>query len=273
MFPEATSQILYKYRPIELSGPVERLLQSGELRFSCAREFNDPFDTAITYVFDGVNEPIAEKWAVAAAKRHMPLKSDSERAAFVAERLRRIRQDPRETTKMRSESIEADYDRFGICSLAGRRDDLLMWAHYASGHAGVCIGIDLQQVWRYANNLAAANECLDFLKVRYCDEMPRINFFEAMLDEEDTEHIMEFVRVKSSHWSYEEEHRIVFHGHTNEVIQFGPALVSEVVLGCKIDPAQRLEILSLCRRHIGHARLFDAVRDERTFRLNIVPLA
>jgi hypothetical protein len=116
-FHDIPRHIVYKYKSLSRRDEIDRLFTSCELWFACAKGFNDPFDTAIIYNCDGVDTPIAERWAVAAARRHMPDKSDAERAEFVAKRLRTIRNDPNELISMRDRHIEMS--RRGSCASAG----------------------------------------------------------------------------------------------------------------------------------------------------------
>ncbi len=42
-------------------------------------------------------------------------------------------------------SIKGEKERLRICSLSETRDNPLMWAHYADGHRGVCIGVAVDE--------------------------------------------------------------------------------------------------------------------------------
>ena len=40
-------------------------------------------------------------------------------------------------------SLKGEKDNYGICSLSKISDNKLMWAHYANGHAGIAIGVEI----------------------------------------------------------------------------------------------------------------------------------
>jgi hypothetical protein len=126
-------------------------------------------------------------------------------------------------------------------------------------------------IWKVAQELAHRNEALDLATVPYSDRTPRINFFEAMLND-DNEHVMQFVRTKSNHWSYENEHRLVYFKHPNTSLRFGSELIAEVVFGCRMPETERAALVDFCRGCLPKARLLEAKTDESFFRLNIVPV-
>jgi hypothetical protein len=146
-----------------------------------------------------------------------------------------------------------------------------MWSHYADSHKGICVGLDVSVLRRGAISLRSTNEVLECLPVIYSAEMPQINFFEAMLDHNDSEHVMTFVRVKSEHWRYEDEYRLIIHDRIDTAKQFSPALINQVIFGCRMPETELHNLAKFCRINIPHARLLRAVKDNRFFRLNVVP--
>ena len=104
--------------------------------------------------------------------------------------------------------------------------------------------------------------------------MPDVNMFQAMLDleKDEGEHIMKFVTTKSSVWSFEEEQRLIFWDHPNTVVQFGPELIAEVILGCRMRDATREQVIDVCRKNLPGVRIYRAEPDARRYRLNMVPV-
>ena len=62
-------------------------------------------------------------------------------------------------------------DKLGILCLSERRDDILMWSHYASSHCGVCLEFDTK---RMPFEKAGA--------VNYCEKYPVLNAFKMDRD-------------------------------------------------------------------------------------------
>jgi Protein of unknown function (DUF2971). len=272
MFKNITEKVLYKYRWATPIDQVKELISTGKLWFSSAKSFNDPFDTAITYNYDGVNSPIAERWAHNAVNRYMPELSLLERDQYVANRLHQIRTDPNDILANRQEAIEHNYKSFGICSLAKKNDSLLMWGHYANKHRGLCIGLNVDVIWKVTNELVHRKLVIDLAKVNYSKSIPKINFFEAMLDDKDNKHVMQFVGTKYADCSYENEYRLVCFESPNTLISFGPEIVSEIVFGCRMQEEERNSILDFSRSNYPSVRLYEAKPDENLFRLNVVAI-
>ena len=69
-------------------------------------------------------------------------------------------------------------NRFGIASLTTRYDDALMWSHYASSHAGICIEYDFKD---YIEQLDKTNMLL--FPVNYSEK--RVTIDQSILDKID----------------------------------------------------------------------------------------
>jgi hypothetical protein len=270
MFNANLPDILYKYRPLDATGYTLRLLSDGQLYFSRADSFNDPFDSAITYVYDNIHTPIADNWIAAAVNREMPHLSDSQKQAFAARRMLELRTNPTEVEEQRKSQVEASYQAFGIYSLALRRDDILMWSHYAEKHTGVCVGLDVRHIWQTAQRLMASNDYMDLLPVAYAHEMPRVDFFRAMLADSSGE-VLRFITTKFIDWAYEHECRLIHKDHVDEVFDFGKDIVRQVLLGCRMSEDNRNKVIAHCRENIPQAELFIMKPEPEMFRLISVP--
>ena len=140
--PIDTPPILYKYRIFDSKGHYLNLILDGELWFSSARAFNDPFDSALQYQFEDNPPGIRRKWAENFLKREIPHLNRKERRKLAHEKVKEI--DSEYIEKQIPHHVELNYKRYGICSLTEIRDDLLMWAHYSDQHRGFCVGIDTE---------------------------------------------------------------------------------------------------------------------------------
>lgn len=260
--------ILYKYRNFDPSGHSLRIISHSELWFSCAKSFNDPFDTALTYNFDGLHTELAEKWSLSAVNNSFPMLPKAEKKKLAMQRLAEIRKDPIYIEQRRRDFIEQNYQTFGICSLAGSKDNLLLWSHYADHHRGFCVGLSVPILKNNMFRLVKDRILLDLVPIRYSRDIPNLNFFESMLNLNGLSDIEVFVATKSVHWSYEEEQRLVFWDNVDKAFQIDSAAIQEVILGCRISPANKEIIISLCRKCIPQVPIIQAVKDERTFSLS-----
>lgn len=270
MFNDTLPDILYKYRPLDPAGYTFRLLSDGQLFFSRADSFNDPFDSAITYTFGKIHSPIAERWIAAAVDREMPDLPHSEKRAFAAKRMDELRTNPAELEELHKYQIESNYQVFGICSLALRCDDILMWSHYAEKHTGVCVGLDVHCISETAKRLIASGDYMDLLRVEYANEMPRVDFFETMLADSSDE-VLRFITTKFNDWAYERELRLVHKDHAEEAFDFGKDIVKEVFLGCRMSEEGRKKVITHCQENLPMARVFIMKPEPEMFRLVSIP--
>lgn len=102
-----------------------------------------------------------------------------------------------------------------IVSLSKRDDSTLMWSHYADGHKGIAIGIEIDE------------KKFDVRNVSYGDH---VTITENDIDGNTCKNIL---CKKLSPWSYEEEVRVL----TNN--KHVPVRIREIVYGIKIDKSVR----------------------------------
>jgi prenyltransferase beta subunit len=100
-------------------------------------------------------------------------------------------------------------DTIGILCLTEKKDNLLMWSHYANSHKGFVLEFNTEHCYfdQRKKNLQLAEH---LKKVRYTFNRPEFVLFDtALLTKENMDNwINNFIWVKSDHWSYEEEWRI-----------------------------------------------------------------
>jgi hypothetical protein len=257
--------ILYKYRQFDPEGRSLRIIQFSELWFGRADSFNDPFDTAFTYSFDGLHTDKALKWARDSASRQFKHLPPQQREEAALRALEQIRNDPTHIPRVREIHIEQNYQRFGICALAGSMENLLLWAHYANQHTGFAVGLSVSGIHSLQKKLA--HERVLLLEVQYKPDAPDANFFDSMIDMGEQDSITQFISTKSTHWAYEQEHRLVLWDGVNTSLQVGHDIIQEVVLGCRISPTHEESIVQLCRKFAPQARVLKASKDPHKFAL------
>ncbi|MDP2208097.1 MAG: DUF2971 domain-containing protein [Bacteroidota bacterium] len=208
---------LYKYRRFDELDL--RLITHSEIWFSCAKPFNDPFDTSLSYNYDDHDGKMGGEWTRWADKQINSHLSPQEREKIRLERLSLLK-NPKYLEKMRNEVIEYNYNKFGICPLARRPDNLLLWAHYSEKHTGFCVGISTSKLDEWMNEQTKENVQLDRLKVKYRKQAPNYNFFEVTM-RNDIKHIASLISTKFKDWSYEEEWRLVLWERVDEAKSIG----------------------------------------------------
>jgi hypothetical protein len=98
-----------------------------------------------------------------------------------------------------------------ICSLSEINNDILMWSHYANGHRGVAIGVEIN-----TNKYAVNRVIYDGQKT-----VSDTNYNNLSAEE--------ILKHKADCWEYEQEWRVFSN------TEFVPVTIKEIILGIKID--------------------------------------
>jgi hypothetical protein len=217
-------KILYKYRPLSPDSAFNntmQMLSRSEAYFSSPDDLNDPFECQTQVL---VGEDMA------------PLEQRND-----AELLQHNR------SVMRG--------RLRIFSMSANYNNSVMWAHYADGHRGICVG------------LSTETDCEWFglaEPVRYTDELPVVDLTSQGSPAKNFESI---ALCKEARWSYEQEWRIPSM-EPIKVREFPPHLLVEVILGCEISEEHSMRIVrDLMLRSIRHpaVRLYRAERSSEDY--------
>lgn len=188
----------YRYFSVERA---KTILADGKLFFPSSSDFNDPFEC----------DPIFNFQASMAERTRYNLRLIRERAPALARGARRKLARKGATLAAFEEAARRFGERYkrtmGILSLCERHDNLLMWAHYAASHAGICV--ELQRAGPPLNRA---------LKVAYSRDYPHVDFFEIAdalegsgpaAESAQRKWVNAIFLTKSIDWSYEQEWRIL----------------------------------------------------------------
>lgn len=170
--------------------------------------------------------------------------------------------------------------RYGITCFSRKNDNLLMWAHYADCHRGICLEFAI-------NGNEAANVFIDYRKsalypikyqgkffpMKYVDakERPKFAFHES-----DDKHGYPPICMKSNDWSYEEEVRLMI--RTDELYQFPRTLVykdgllKSVICGCNMSLENFVEICA-CVGRMADVRLKASILKNESYMVDIVEIS
>ncbi|MBL0657493.1 DUF2971 domain-containing protein [Aeromonas dhakensis] len=174
--------VLYKYYSSNFD--LKKHLESPSMKLSTTKSFNDPFEKNIPH---DLATMLTEK-----------LKSEL----------------PPDLKRYQDEEYISTYTEvsksFGVTALTETHRNILMWAHYASSHRGLCIG--------YKSDFF---DRLNKLPKEYSSNTPiympkRVIYDYKRFDSEqhDSSHttydlIMRAMMTKSDEWIYEKEHRCI----------------------------------------------------------------
>lgn len=172
----------------------------------------------------------------------------------------------------------------GILCLSEIPDNLLMWTHYAKNQEGFVIEFD--EKCRFFNTPEFDGNTFGTLqKVKYCKERPNIEML-SNLNLEDVAY------CKSEYWNYEEEWRIIKNlsnetlliNKKNEPLKdlqkqpihlfpFPVECMKGIILGSRMKEEDKQNMLKLLEADENkNIKIFQAVEDEREYKLNIMPI-
>lgn len=177
---------LYKYYSDDLRNLDA--IKNNQMWYSAPCSFNDVFDCTIA-----IEENDIFDCALRMASEKMEIREGSQMWKKV-----------KEVTHQQIRKFLSEFEdlrtRMGITCLSETDDSLLMWAHYAKNHSGICVEYELLEF----------NSQLHFspVPIVYTDERVCIHTLETLV--KDIQGLfIESLTTKSPEWSYEKEWRII----------------------------------------------------------------
>ncbi len=134
--------------------------------------------------------------------------------------------------------IKRHLEIIGVVSLSETPRNLLMWAHYADEHKGICIGFDKNNIFDKSYKQDNKRISLTPIKVNYDDMRPRFEIDDktplnegidsyartkSMLEQ----HIKKHLLTKSDEWIYEKEHRCIIPLECSDKIIFDDSILND----------------------------------------------
>lgn len=257
-------RILYKYIGAEHALTV---LQNLKLKLTPPIEFADPFEFLMR-----VERRIIRRQVEKIAGRNSFIKSAYEldcakglysgdlktyTRGFKANREKHIRDATRVTEPILSDHLKGQFladlsKMYAVLCLTEKPDNILMWSHYASGHRGIVLGIEIPSSWKMH-------------QVDYVNQRVAIDLAWNPTDQRCLDMVSALVKAKSEHWKYEQEWRAIarldkleraLQGTiTRYFTQIRPELIKEIVLGLRFPEEKIAEIITLHKKQFPQARL------------------
>lgn len=234
-------------------------VKNNKMWFSAPINFNDIFDCDITVDKEKVEKSILE---ICPSMRGVRVGSPMWKT-FKAQTRTSIKSMQDTFAEMRS--------TMGIVCLSELDDSLLMWAHYANNHCGMCVEYELLEF----------NKKLMFTPVPiiYSEERVCFTSFNTSTVERDaSELFIKSLTTKSLDWSYEKEWRIIRDdaacGSKWDTNKKGALLSvirpSSIILGYMVKPEFEKEVYTYCEAN--KINLFKMQKDTKKFCLVKTPL-
>ena len=244
---------LYKYYPDDQLHL--KSVTNNQIWYSAPCNFNDVFDCDITIddqkVFNKALKLFPDNRAVRPGSK--------------------IWKEFRATMKQQLQLLKTEFDRLkdttGVSCFSESEDSLLMWAHYANNHRGICVEYDLLEI----NNILMFTA----IPVIYSGERICFDFFDPQSIEKDTLKLfIQSLTSKSPEWNYEKEWRIIRDqsacGDKWDANKKGALLEmirpSSITLGCAAKPEFEQEVKDYC--FANKIDIYKMEKDSIQYRLN-----
>jgi hypothetical protein len=133
---------------------------------------------------------------------------------------------------------------FGICCFSDTKDNEVMWAHYASNNAGICVA------YRPTVLIEGLPEGAHLARLSYGGAPPAINQADAF---DVKSAAIKILSHKKANWIYEREWRVL--GPLQRVDIGSKGCIGEVYLGSLMQPAHRVKITNAFQG--GKIKLFE----------------
>jgi len=244
---------LYKYY-----GDAPRNLdniKANKMWYSAPCNFNDVFDCEIT---------VDEAAIINCALQMAPYKKKIRVGSLM---WKQIGQNMRREIKSFCSTFEDMRCTTGISCFSESDDSLLMWAHYANNHRGICVEYDLMEI----------NKQLQFtpIPIVYSNDRVCYNMLDVNTVEKDAISLfVQSLTSKSEEWSYEREWRIIRDdgacGDRWDAEKKGALLdmirPSSIALGCAAEAAFEKSVRDYCEKE--RISLYKMQKDKCQYRLN-----
>lgn len=152
-----------------------------------------------------------------------------------------------------------------ISCFSERKNNLLMWSHYAKDHTGVCFEFDTKKIIRYLGtpSMIGHDSGGIFLRVIYNRE--RTNY--VYKSSNDHLPLMMWMKTKSIDWEYEREIRLVFLKREESLLPIPSDLISKIYLGSEISDEIEAQIVALCEANFPNTEIYKMYLSDQEFQL------
>lgn len=226
-------KLFYKYRPINPN--TDRLLKYNELYFSHPDEFNDPFDCKVDFYHKGTRD----KWVTffCQFQNMHPVEANSQ----VEDCLNNGTLEQEKDGLVLKRSFEFDEGNWlRACCFSETKKSILMWSHYTKKHEGICLSFKSYSAGDYYLLPLDSEYVLPCFKVNYLNDKPQaVNLLDMNNTPEIKRIIGDFFIIKSKHWKYEHEYRLLATINDLEgkkTVNFQKDALQGIIFGLRVKP-------------------------------------
>ena len=258
--------VMYKYR--DWNEPLhKKILTKNEIFFASPYSFNDPFDLNIPFRYDKLSESELR----ANFEKHFDLTAEPFSKLNIKAKeelkehfIKKIVSGDKKVILNLGEHLYKKYSNFGVFSVSTKKDNILMWSHYANSHQGFCVGFNLLNITRHTQS--DQKNSFIHLEVAYQKKYPELI---PNLENLNINNMFSQFMTKSILWKYEKEWRILTPNKANFPFQVNNDSFNEIILGMRISKANKEEILEVVKRKFPNVKIYQAFKSHDKFKLNL----
>jgi len=245
----------YKYYPINKENEtfIKRIFTHNELYFSSPKKFNDPFDSKNPLSYDG-SLADWEKYIRNRIDKYVPNLSAEQKESKIKEFAQKVQSNPDFYN-----SGKSYIDKMGVFCMTEKKDNILMWSHYADGHKGICLEFQL-----ISNNPFF----MITHQMHYTFQYSKPNIFKSSKEEQ----MQAILLTKSKDWEYEKEWRIINHDNGPGIYNFPAEFLTGVILGCSMIKEHKDLITNLTLSRNPKPKIYQAKKKKDDFGLDIIEI-
>lgn len=228
-------QKLYRYRPGH-DWDIESL-RNDTISLSTLKEFNDPFELRKTIDFESVGNDYCQNYPEETGKVLDMNHNSKTRPDYYLKQVEKFK----ECGNNLQEDLSMKKLRVFVACFSEIKSSLLMWAHYADSHRGICIGYNfIDLVDRFGPNIIPITYSKEYFAI--CSYEEYIHYKKFFLNE---------ISHKSEEWSYEKEWRLFGSYRKNDpyIPRYSVDMVkpSCIYMGVNITDNLRKQLKQICR--------------------------
>jgi hypothetical protein len=250
--------MIYKYR--NLTEYTREMIFNKTLYFSNPLKYNDPFDTIINFYFEGDYDLLCHKFMELGVRDY---KGFAKKLCIRNEFTEIYKNNP-------------DLLNLSITCFSEEWDNILLWAHYADEHKGICL--------EYKTVINDGYTCLLFdhedMKIDYPVPLLKVNYIEKQLEKVNalftkylTDQLKSFLSTKYKIWEYEKEIRCIvpnskFNNYPNA--KLGKNVLNGIIFGLRFDKKEKEEFKKLVNSYHDNIVFYSAVQVANEYKLKII---
>jgi len=244
---------LYRYRTF--SDREERTIVHDEVYFPSPLDFNDPFDCRIRVIPPKKRDLFIEV-AKTSIHDNNPKLTESEIKEKIDVLLEfGVDKNHLNLQEILTDSIKKRLESICVYSLSKINDNILMWSHYSDGHKGFCLEFN-----KFTNHDVEH-------EVKYKKGMPILKLSEPKKS------IEKLLTVKSCHWEYEKEWRIIDVERGPGIYKLPKGLLSGVIFGCQMTEENRKKLILWSNERNDPLKIYEAKPKKDKFGLDIIRIS